>query len=132
MEQQKQLVKVPMKALLSTTLLSLGLLISLSTHAKQAIEEQVQVPLNDEVLTRQALIQVALARKPADMIIRGATVLNVFTGEWEADHDIVIHGERIAWVGKTGGKASRSLGLMHRDFGLFGFGESINTLRAAI
>jgi len=91
-----------MKAILGNIILILSLLLSLSTHAKQATEEQTQVSLNEEVLTRQALIQVALARKPADLIIRGATVLNVFTGEWEANHDIVIYEERIAWVGKTG------------------------------
>ena len=91
-----------MKAILGNIILILSLPLSLSTHAKQATEEQTQVSLNEEVLTRQALIQVALARKPADLIIRGATVLNVFTGEWEANHDIVIYEERIAWVGKTG------------------------------
>lgn len=57
---------------------------------------------NAEVLTRQALIQVSLARQPADLLIHGATVLNVFTGEWMPNHDIVIKGERIAWVGPAG------------------------------
>ncbi|MGA1676182.1 MAG: adenine deaminase [Pseudomonadales bacterium] len=52
-----------------------------------------------EILTRQALIQVSLARQPADLLIHGATVLNVFTSEWMPDQDIVIKGERIAWVG---------------------------------
>ena len=56
-----------------------------------------------EVLVRQELIQVSLARVPADLIIRGATVLNVFTNTWIERQDIVIKGDRIAWVGPVGG-----------------------------
>ena len=52
-----------------------------------------------EVALRQDLIQVALAKRGADLIIRGATVLNVFTASWMADQDIVIYKDRIAWVG---------------------------------
>jgi len=33
--------------------------------------------LSEEVLTRQGLIQTALAREPADLLIEGPTVLNV-------------------------------------------------------
>ena len=79
-----------------------------------------------EVLVRQDLIQVALARQPADLIIRGATVLNVFTNQWLEKQDIVIKGERIAWVGPVAGwpgKAAR----IHDASGRWavpGFGES--------
>ena len=46
--------------------------------------------LDEEISTRQTLIQVALARESADLILSGSTVLNVFTSEWQADQDIVI------------------------------------------
>lgn len=54
---------------------------------------------SDEINTRRHLMQVSLARAPADLIIRGATVLNVFTNEWLERQDIVVSGERIASVG---------------------------------
>ena len=75
---------------------------------------------------RQQLVQVALAREPADTIVRGATVLNVFSGEWEPDQDIVIKGERIAWVGKSKawpGKAHRIVDATG-EWAVPGFGES--------
>jgi adenine deaminase len=60
------------------------------------------IRFSEETLTRQHLIQVALEREPADLIIRGATVLNVFTLSWEENQDIIISGKRIAWVGPAG------------------------------
>jgi adenine deaminase len=75
---------------------------------------------------RQQLVQVALTREPADAIIRGATVLNVVTGEWEKNQDIVIKGERIAWVGKAstwGGKAKQIIDASG-EWAVPGFGES--------
>jgi len=79
-----------------------------------------------EVLVRQELIQVALARKPADLIIRGATVLNVFTNQWLEKQDIVIKGQRIAWVGPVGGWPGKAT-KVHDATGRWavpGFGES--------
>lgn len=82
--------------------------------------------LDAEVEARQTLIQVALAREPADLVLTGLTVLNVFTSEWQKDQDIVIVAGRIAWVGATGtwpGKAKKREDLS----GLWavpGFGES--------
>ncbi|MEM1262510.1 MAG: adenine deaminase C-terminal domain-containing protein [Pseudomonadota bacterium] len=58
--------------------------------------------LSDEANVRRQLLQVSMAREPADLIITNTTVLNVFTGQWDEAQDIVIAGERIAWVGKTG------------------------------
>jgi adenine deaminase len=55
-----------------------------------------------ETVIRQSLVQVALGNEPADLIIRGATVLNVFTLSWLPNQDIVVKGERIAWVGPAG------------------------------
>jgi adenine deaminase len=60
------------------------------------------IAFSDETKIRQTLVQVALERAPADLVIRGATVLNVFTLMWEPDQDIVIRGKRIAWVGPSG------------------------------
>src|ERR1700736_1767099 len=79
-----------------------------------------------ETRIRQQLVQVALAREEADSILRGATVLNVVTGEWEKNQDIVIKGERIAWVGKSGGwagKASQEID-PHGEWAVPGFGEA--------
>ncbi|MEM9314180.1 MAG: adenine deaminase C-terminal domain-containing protein [Pseudomonadota bacterium] len=79
-----------------------------------------------ETNTRRALVQVALEREPADLLIEDVTLLNVFTGNWETHQDIVISGSRIAWVGDSGAwggeaKATR------KGKGLWavpGFGES--------
>lgn len=60
------------------------------------------IAFSDETQIRQNLVEVALGREPADLVIRGATVLNVFTLMWEPDQDIVIRGKRIAWVGPSG------------------------------
>jgi adenine deaminase len=57
---------------------------------------------NEEALTRQRLVRVALGYEEADLILRGATVLNVFSAEWKSDWDIVISGQRIAWTGPRG------------------------------
>ncbi len=79
-----------------------------------------------EVAVRQALIPVALGDAPADLIVANVTALNVFTGSWDAGQDIVIKGERIAWVGPGGewpGKARQTIDAQ----GLWavpGFGES--------
>ncbi len=79
-----------------------------------------------EVTTRRQLVQVALAREPADRIIRGAAVLDVVTREWLPDQDIVIAGERIAWVGDAGtwpGKATDIIDA-RGEWAVPGFGES--------
>ena len=57
---------------------------------------------NEETRTRQDLVLVSLGQEPADLIIRGAKVLNVFTHVWQPDQDIVIKGKRIAWTGPEG------------------------------
>lgn len=79
-----------------------------------------------EVQIRQHLVQVALGREPADRIIRGATVLDVFTREWLPNQDIVIAGERIAWVGAAGtwpGQAGELIDASG-EYAVPGFGES--------
>lgn len=82
--------------------------------------------LSPETLVRQSLVQVALAREPADVILKGATVLNVVTAEWEKNQDIVIRGERIAWVGKSGGWTGKAKLVIDArgEWAVPGFGES--------
>ncbi len=63
------------------------------------LQTAVAAEFTADVKARNNLVQVALGRAKADLIIRGATVLNVFTAQWEENQDIVIAGERIAWVG---------------------------------
>jgi len=76
---------------------------------KPALVEHTQAPtapsehtFSNEMQTRQALTQVALARTEADLIIQNVTALNVFTQEWLPGQDIVIALGRIAWTGNTG------------------------------
>jgi adenine deaminase len=59
-------------------------------------------PFSAETKVRQHLVRVALGYEEADLILRGATVLNVQTLLWKKDWDIVISGERFAWVGPRG------------------------------
>ena len=82
--------------------------------------------LDKEIATRQTLIQVALERESADLILSGSTVLNVFTSEWQADQDIVITDGRISWVGARGGWTGKAKKKTEVN-GLWavpGFGES--------
>ena len=115
----------------------LGALVILAVYCAQVLgaagggiptATQVTHPtaFNDETKIRQNLVQVALGREPADLVIRGATVLNVYTLMWEQNQDIVVRGKRIAWVGPSGqwkGKCSNifdAKGL----WAVPGFGES--------
>ena len=79
---------------------ALALVGSAMVHAQ---EMPVEAPPDQETLVRQGLVQTALGREPADLIIHGATVLNVFTLSWNPNQDIVVKGQRIAWVGPAGG-----------------------------
>ncbi|MFT5794367.1 MAG: adenine deaminase [Saprospiraceae bacterium] len=86
----------------------------------------IAAELSEEVLTRQGLIQTALGREPADLLIEGPTVLNVFTQEWQPNQDIIIRGKRIAWVGDSGtwpGSAKAKI-LARGEWAVPGFGES--------
>ncbi len=47
------------------------------------------------------LIDVALGRLKADLVIKGATLVNVFTGELQEGVDIAVRKDRIALVGKA-------------------------------
>ncbi len=84
------------------------------------------VAFSDEVKTRQLLVAVALGHAPADLLIHNAKVLNVYTLSWEDGQDIVIAGQRIAWVGPVGAWKGQALSTFDAK-GLSavpGFGES--------
>jgi adenine deaminase len=51
----------------------------------------------------EALIDVTLGREKADLAVIGGTVLNVYTGELQEDHAVLIKGEWIAYVGDDPG-----------------------------
>ena len=95
-------------------------------HVPTATKVIHPVAFNEETKIRQSLVQVALAREAADLIIRGANVLNVFTLMWMPDTDIVVKGKRIAWVGPTGQWKGHAGNIVDAK-GLYavpGFGES--------
>ena len=56
----------------------------------------------EEILIRQALVGVARAQQSADLVLEGATLLNVHTLTWKENWDLVVKGQRIAWVGPHG------------------------------
>jgi adenine deaminase len=53
-----------------------------------------------EPVARRELVEVALGRKPADLVIRGGTVVNVHTRELHSA-DVAVLGDRIATVGEV-------------------------------
>lgn len=55
-----------------------------------------------ETTVRRHLVRVALGHRPADLIVRGARLLSVFSLTWAEDQDLVISRGRIAWVGPRG------------------------------
>ena len=57
---------------------------------------------SEEIVARQSLVSVALAQQEADLVLEGATLLNAHTLTWKENWDIVIKGQRIAWVGPHG------------------------------
>ncbi|MEJ8547669.1 adenine deaminase C-terminal domain-containing protein [Brevibacillus borstelensis] len=60
------------------------------------------------------LLRVARREEPADMWIRGAKVLNVYTKEWREVH-IAVSGERIAYVGDKEPLASEETAIVEAD-----------------
>ena len=92
------------------------------------------VAFDAETRIRQGLVQVALAKEPADLIIRGASVLNVYTLLWMPDQDIVVRGKRIAWVGPSGQWKGQCSNIIDAK-GLYavpGFGESHKHIESSL
>ncbi len=55
------------------------------------------IPTRDEIHT---LMRVAMGEVKADLVIRNANLLNVYTGEFLDGHSVAVKGSRIAYVGK--------------------------------
>ena len=105
----------------------LPLILRLATHGARAGEGTAgEFVFSEEIVTRQQLMRVAMGHHPADLAIKGATVLNVHTGTWQEDWTIAIKGERIAWVGPTAewhGEAAETTDATGY-YAVPGFGES--------
>ena len=56
----------------------------------------------DEVAIRQHLTLVALAKRPADLVIEVGRLLSVHSRHWLEDQEIVVSGRRIAYLGPRG------------------------------
>jgi len=116
--------KARLKTLLGTW--AVAAIVSISVTNFSLAAEPSAFKFNAETQTRQELVQVALGRDPADLIIRGPNVLNAFTLQWEPDQDIVIKGQRIAWVGpaKTWPGKCENIVSAVGEWAVPGFGES--------
>lgn len=74
--------------------------------------QDLLIDAGNEIAIRQQLVPVALAKAPADRIVRVGRLLDVHSGLWLDDQDIVVKGRRIAWVGPAGtwqGEASERI-----------------------
>ncbi|NDV01159.1 adenine deaminase [Pseudoroseicyclus tamaricis] len=80
----------------------------------------------EEVAIRQHLALVALAKRPADRVLRVGRLLEVHGREWLEDQEIVIAGKRIAWVGPAGAWPGEAAERVHRPdlAAVPGFGEA--------
>ena len=61
--------------------------------------KQPEKALRDDISIRQAIVQVALGRAPADHLIRVGRMLEVHTGQWLTEQELVISQGRIAYTG---------------------------------
>lgn len=67
--------------------------------------------LSSDEVTTQELMNVALGEAEADLAILNGDLVNVYTGELQYKHDILVKGDRVAYVGKN---ARRSIGPLTR------------------
>jgi adenine deaminase len=96
----------------SVLLLIALMLFSTSTQAASptpdsAKDQGTPTKVSAEVVSHQNAVETALGKEKADLVLRGGHVLDVFTGTWmnyyPGGADIVIRGDRIAWVGPAKG-----------------------------
>lgn len=83
------------------------------------------IDAKSEVRIRQELALVALGKAPADVAVRIGRLLEVASRTWLADQEIVIKGDRIAYVGPAGsypGTVARRVDRSHLA-AVPGFGE---------
>ena len=117
-------------------ILAQGEAADLKPAAEIATANRVTRPVvfDSETKIRQSLVQVALGKEPADLIIRGADVLNVYTLQWMPNQDIVVRGMRIAWVGPAGQWKGQCANIVDAK-GLYavpGFGESHKHIESSL
>ena len=117
-------------------ILAQGEAADLKPAAEIATANRVTRPVvfDSETKIRQSLVQVALGKEPADLIIRGADVLNVYTLQWMPNQDIVVRGKRIAWVGPAGQWKGQCANIVDAK-GLYavpGFGESHKHIESSL
>ncbi len=94
--------------------------------------DPVVTPVSQDTLERQQAVQVALGKADADLVIKNTTILNVYSGTWAPSQDIVIAGNRIAWVGPTGSwvGTAKSTVSGYGYFAVPGFVESHNHIES--
>ena len=82
--------------------------------------------MKSESEVRQGLVRVALGKSPADLLVRDACYLDVFTLSWRDHTDIVVSGQRIAWVGPTGAWTGQAAAVVEASSRRLvpGFGEA--------
>ncbi len=100
-------------------------LLFISAGAGRAVAK-AEIEFSDETKIHQDLVQVALGKSPADLIVKNANILDVFTEQWMPAQDVVIKSKHIAWVGPTGtwpGKCDKTIDLAGAQV-VPGFGES--------
>jgi adenine deaminase len=110
----------------SSTLRLLAIMLVLSLGTRQGAQAKAEIEFSAETKAHQDLVQVALGKSPATLIVRNANVLNVFTEQWTPAQDIVIKDQRIAWVGPMGtwpGTCAKTLDVAGAPV-VPGFGES--------
>jgi len=87
--------------------------------------DDLLIDAENEIAIRQELVLVALGQAPADRIVRVGRLLDVHSGIWLDDQEIVIRGRRAAWVGPAGayaGEAAETVDRRHLA-AVPGFGE---------
>ncbi|AWT59904.1 MAG: Adenine deaminase [Candidatus Moanabacter tarae] len=107
------------------SLLAFLALLSLQ-NPSHALGEEKKFEFNEEIQIRQELMLVALGKSRADLILSGLTLLNVHTLTWNKNWDIVIKGNRIAWIGPRGkwnGTSNQTVEAVGY-YAVPGFGES--------
>lgn len=99
-----------------TVILFLILVLGTSS-VREASAARPAFEFSAEAKLRQHLVQVALGREPADLIVRGATVLNVFTLQWEQAQDLVVRSRHplhaLEQLCGTAGSAARPWRRLH-------------------
>jgi adenine deaminase len=94
----------PLRRRLRLLLAAAGALAAFGSARAKLVDATVKpMEFSEETKTHQLLVQVALGREKADLIIHDVNLLDVHTLTWLPHQDIVVRAKRIAWVGPAGG-----------------------------